>query len=124
MSFFDSRADLSTAGGFDPPDQPGRWATFGGAAIAALVLGLSVALAIAAGDDGPDGPPGIQFSAPGVQGYGVGPGFAPGGAPPLPEGAPVPEGVPQAPEGYPPSGGYPAPDQAPQSQGGQGFGQG
>ena len=55
-----------------------RWAIVGGAVIAALIIGLGVALAFSAGDDhGPGGPPGFQLSAEGAQGYG--PGFAPPG---------------------------------------------
>jgi hypothetical protein len=104
-----------------------RWAIVGGGAIAALIIGLGVALAIAAGDDGPDGPLGFQFSAD--EGYG--PRFPQGGDGQFPQGAPP---IPQAPEGtYPPGGGtYPAPPQgvpvppggqgAPNSQGGNGSG--
>ena len=112
-----------------------RWAIVGGALIAALVIGLGVALAIAAGDDGPDGPPGFRLSAHGAEG-GYGPGFAPpGGTDQLPEGAPP---MPPAPDGsYPPQGGvYPPPAEAvpappaaegrgrpPSSQGGNGSGE-
>ena len=111
-----------------------RWAIVGGAVIAALIIGLGVALAFSAGDDhGPGGPPGFQLSAEGAQGYG--PGFAPPGTQQMPQGAPVP----QAPDGaYPPGGGtygyppeaVPAPPgaqnqggtPAPNSQGGNGSG--
>lgn len=102
-----------------------RWAIVGGAVIAALVIGLGVALAFTAGDDhGPGGPRGFQLSA--HEGYA--PGFPQGDGGQLPEGVPVP----QDPGGaYPPGGGtygyppgaVPAPpgtqggSQAPNSQG-------
>ena len=79
-----------------------RWAIVGGAVIAALIIGLGVALAIVAGDDGPDGPPGFSLSAH----EGFGPGFAPGEGGQMPPGAPA---IPQAPEG---GGTYPYPPQA------------
>ena len=101
-----------------------RWAIIGGAAVAALIIGLGVALAFTAGEaDGPDGPPGAYFQMRGGEGgYGGPPGFAPGGAPP--QGAPLPGGAPQAPGGYPPGGGtYPAPPQGvPAPPSGQGSG--
>ena len=66
-----------------------RWAIVGGAVIATLIIALGVALAIVAGDDGPDGPPGFQLSA--QEGYG--PGFAPPGSQQAPQGVPpMPQG--------------------------------
>ena len=60
-----------------------RWAIIGGAVIATLIIGLGVALAIVAGDDGRDGPPGFELSAH----EGFGPGFAPGEGGQMPPGA-------------------------------------
>ena len=79
-----------------------RWAIVGGAVIATLIIGLGVALAIVAGDDGRDGPPGFELSAH----KGFGPGFAPGEGGQMPP-SDVPQ-MPQAPQG---GGDYPYPPQ-------------
>ena len=87
-----------------------RWAIVGGAVIATVIIGLGVALAIVAGDDGPDGPPGFQLSAH----EGFAPGFAPGEGGQMPPGGPA---IPRAPEG---GGTYPYPPQAGPEGGGSG----